>query len=69
MAWWEVKAAREHGGLIYGKNRSVGDKFEAPDSAMTFDEAEGVVARCDAPNAVKPAKAAKPDAGGEGKAA
>ena len=60
MLWWEVKQARDHGGLIYGRSRAVGDKFEAPETAMAFDETEGVVARCDAPNA-KPAKAAKPD--------
>ncbi len=62
MAWWEVKQERAHGGLIYGKRRATGDKFEAPDSAMAFDEMEGVVARCDAPNAA-PAKKSKGDAG------
>lgn len=51
MSWWEVKKARDHGGLIYGRSRKVGDKFEAPDTAMAFDEAQGLVARCADPNA------------------
>lgn len=63
MSWWEVKKARDHGGVIYGKSRKVGDKFEAPDTAMAHDEIEGIVARCDDPSAAPAAKkAAKPDA-------
>ncbi len=63
MSWWEVKKARDHGGLIFGRSRKVGDKFEAPDRAMAFDEGEGLVERCADPNAKPPAKVAKPAAG------
>lgn len=68
MAWWEVKIARDHGGLIFGRMRAVGDRFEAPETAMAFDEAQGIVERIEGPDAkAKPAKAAK--AGDESKAA
>ena len=64
MSWWEVKKARDHGGLIHGRRRAVGDKFEAPETAMAFDAAQGIVARCDDPNA-RPGKAGKGDAAGD----
>lgn len=70
MSWWKVMKPRDHGGLIHGRRRAADDVFEAPDSAMTFDELEGIVERTDAPDAkAKPAKAADKGAPDAGKAA
>lgn len=68
MAWWEVQQERQHGGMIYGKARTVGDRFEAPETAMAFDEAEGIVERVDGPDAKPtPKKVAKSDGADAGK--
>lgn len=47
--WFKVIKERDHGGLIHGKRRKIGDTFEAPATAMTFDALEGLVEECDPP--------------------
>lgn len=44
--WFKVIKERDHGGLLHGKRRKIGDTFEAPVTAMTFDVLEGVVEEC-----------------------
>lgn len=56
---FKVLKERSHGGLIHGKRRTVGEAFDAPESAMTFDVLEGVVemvapAAADAPTQSAP---------------
>lgn len=40
----EYEVLKERNGLIHGQRRAVGDIFTAPESAMTFEVLEGVVA-------------------------
>jgi hypothetical protein len=49
LLWWKVKAVRQHGGLIHGYRRVVGECFQAPERAMTFDVLEGLVEETDPP--------------------
>jgi len=63
MKHYEVVKTRDHGGMIHGARRDVGDVFQAPESAMTFDLLEGLVKEVPDPNAK-----AKPAAKSEDKA-
>ncbi len=49
MLWWEVVKTRDHGGHIHGARREVGDKFQASETAMTFEHLEGLVEKIPAP--------------------
>lgn len=52
--WWKVIKTRDHGGLIHGCRRVIGECFQATERAMTFDRLERLVEETDAP-AVAPA--------------
>lgn len=54
MIEWEVVKTRE-AGEIYGARRAVGETFQAPESAVTFEHLEGLIRKVDA----KPVKAGK----------
>lgn len=49
LLWWEVVKTREHGGLIQGRRRAVGERFQATTRAMTFDVLEELVVQADGP--------------------
>ena len=57
--WWKVLKEISHGGRIHGARRAVGDVFQAPLTAMTFLELEGIVQKTQDPSAAPAPDASK----------
>lgn len=60
--FWKVLVEPSHGGQIHGRRRAIGDVFQAPQTAMTFLELEGIVAKTDDPAAAPAPKKTAPAA-------